>query len=235
MDLRLCCGKRSSKKLMQKGLKVHLHKFHTNILSKVLLFWSLSTITLEFQNLQQVQDHLGRVDDPDNMENENVTGQDVRLIFHLSYPEKNSINYHTPKELGSVKYKYFDQAIRMCLKAGKGAHMAKSDLKLAFRHLPIRKKDWCWLIMKASDLSTGKVYYFCEKILPFGTRVSCSHFQRVSDAIEWIFKYRTGSRANSYLDDFFFVQEHCNQLVSQFIQMCGDIKFSIAMEKMVWA
>lgn len=53
----------------------------------------------------------------------------TRMIFHLSYPERGSVNYHTPKEMCKTIYNEFDLAVRLCMKAGKGAHMAKSDLK----------------------------------------------------------------------------------------------------------
>lgn len=57
-------------------------------------------------------------------------GQDkTRMIFHLSFPEKESVNYYTPKDMCKTKYNEFDVAVRLCAKAGLGAHMAKSDLK----------------------------------------------------------------------------------------------------------
>ena len=76
------------------------------------------------------------------------TSQQTRLIFYLSYPENASINYYTPSEMCTVKYKDLDHAIRLCLKMGPGCCMAKSDLKSAFRPLPIRPQDWCWLVTK---------------------------------------------------------------------------------------
>lgn len=53
----------------------------------------------------------------------------TRMIFHLSFPEKQSVNFHTPKELSKTIYNEFDIAVRLCAKAGRNAHMAKSDLK----------------------------------------------------------------------------------------------------------
>ena len=50
-------------------------------------------------------------------------GNKTRLIFHLSYPrtaEQNiSVNANTPEELCTIKYPDFEDAIRLCLKAGK--------------------------------------------------------------------------------------------------------------------
>lgn len=53
----------------------------------------------------------------------------TRMIFHLSHPQTNSVNYHTPRELCTTQYNEFDVAVRLCIKAGVGAHMARSDLK----------------------------------------------------------------------------------------------------------
>ena len=64
---------------------------------------------------------------------------DTRLIFHLSWPRPGqSANSCTPKELCSVKYKDLDEAIRLCIQTGDKCYLAKSDMKSAFRHLPIR-------------------------------------------------------------------------------------------------
>lgn len=56
-------------------------------------------------------------------------GNLTRMVFHLSFPECDSVNYHTPRELCTTHYNEFDVAVRLCSKAGVGAHMARSDLK----------------------------------------------------------------------------------------------------------
>ena len=59
-------------------------------------------------------------------------GRDVHLIFHLSYPcsskSKISVNANINKKLCSVSYPSFDQAIQLCLAAGKSCVLCK------FRH-----------------------------------------------------------------------------------------------------
>ena len=75
-------------------------------------------------------------------------GSKTRLIFHLSYKFKNgneSINFWTPEELCSIKYKDLDDAIRQCLQLMKDLgiqtlYFAKSDLQSAFRILRIHQK-----------------------------------------------------------------------------------------------
>lgn len=64
-------------------------------------------------------------------------GNKLRLVFNLSYPPGQSLNDHTPKELSTTEYPDFQEAVRLCMKAGTGAYCAKSDLKsvtLIFDH-----------------------------------------------------------------------------------------------------
>ena len=137
--------------------------------------------------------------------NTNDVNNDTHLIFHLSWPKNDSLNFHTPKHLCSVKYKDMDNAVRMCLQASQGCRMAKTDIKSAFRNLSIRSEDWKMLVLMAKHPRSGKRYYFIDKILPFGLSISCSHFQRVSNGLEAIFFQQTGHRSNNYLDDFLFI------------------------------
>ena len=91
-------------------------------------------------------------------------GKKTRLIFHLSFDFQrknweempNSVNFFTPKQLCSVKYKDLDYAVRVCLnlqeklRQGKWDHLleneqeevgkmyfSKTDAVSAFRRLPI--------------------------------------------------------------------------------------------------
>ena len=164
----------------------------------------------------------------------------TRLIFHLSYDfhDGKSINHHIPKELCSVKCNDFDSAIRLCSEIWAKAFMAKSDIKSAFRHLPIKPEDRKWLVMKALNPWNNKTCCFIEKCVSFGCLISCSHFQRVSNAIEFLFRKRSGSKAINYLDDFIFVylmRNSCNELVIKFIHLCQEINFPLVMDKTEWA
>ena len=125
-------------------------------------------------------------------------GNKTRLIFHLSYKFKNgnpSVNECTPPEVCSVKYNNLDSAVRDCIFLMKEMgiqtiYFSKSDLKNAFRILGILPSQRWLLVMKARDPKTHKWYYFVDKCLPFGSSISCAHFQRFSNAlrviVEWI-------------------------------------------------
>ena len=145
---------------------------------------------------------------------------DTRLIFHLSWPENASVYYYTPSELCSVKYNDLDNVFRLLMKTGKGCYMAKSDMKAAFRNLPIRRSDWKWMVLMVHHPITNKKQYFINKNMVFGSSISCSHFQRFSNAVQAIFEYRKRSTANNYLDDFLFMallEGQCDCLVNQII------------------
>ena len=138
-----------------------------------------------------------------------------------------------PKELCSVKYNDLEHAIRNCLFLRQEAElvghdvifMGKMDLSSAFRVLPLKVKCFKWLILKAVDPSDGKTKFFIEKCLPFGSSISCSHYQRFSNALKHILEYITGTKRSitNYLDDFLFLhylKEMCDSLIGAFLELC---------------
>ena len=51
----------------------------------------------------------------------------MATIYHLSYPEGDSINDHIPKDLYSLQYVRVDDAIHILQTLGPGSFMAKTD------------------------------------------------------------------------------------------------------------
>ena len=95
-------------------------------------------------------------------------GKKTRLIFHLSYPRSGtSVNSEIPREQCTVQYPSFDEAVELCQLAGKSCFIAKSDMSMAFRNVPMSKGSWKLLILKATHPTTGKTFYFVDKCLPF--------------------------------------------------------------------
>ena len=171
-------------------------------------------------------------------------GRKTRLIFHLSYPRKTksglplSVNANTPKEKTSVKYKDFEQAVILCIRAGENCKLGKSDMSSAFRHLGIKPEHWKFLVMKAESPFDGRTYYFVDKCLPFGAAISCAHFQGFSDAVAHLVWYQTGEVTINYLDDYLFVavlKIICNNQIRIFLKICAAIRFPVALEKTFWA
>ena len=115
--------------------------------------------------------------------------------------------------------------------------MAKSDFSAAFRHVPCSRDSWPWLVMKAICPLDGKTYFFVDKCLPFGSSISCAHFQAISDGIAAVVSYRIKKPVLNYLDDFFFAvlwKFLCDRQVEDFIEVCKQINFPVAMDKIFW-
>ena len=165
-------------------------------------------------------------------------GKKTRLIFHLSFPKDGeSVNSGIPVDLCKVTYPDFSEAIRMCLKAGKSCFIAKSDMSMAFRNVPLKVSSWAYLVLKCQHPVSKKTYYFFDKCLPFGSSISCSIFQEISNSISHIVKYRTGRKNLAYLDDYFFValiRAVCNGQVDEFLRICSYINFPVSLEKTFW-
>ena len=184
------------------------------------------------------------------------SGNRTRLIFHLSYNFSNkdqdkSLNHFTPKKICSVKYNDLDHAITCCLRTSerisdltqgkrKLVYLSKTDLRSAFRMLPVQSQLWKWLIFKAENPKTGKVMYFVDKCLPFGASISCALFQKFSNALKHIIEVTSGRHfaITNYLDDFLFVdisEKSCNQMVNTFLDICNRICLPVAEDKTEWA
>ena len=136
----------------------------------------------------------------------------TRLILYLSYPKDKgtSVNAGIPKDECTMKYPDFAEAIKMCLDEEnlfKKGHIfvSKSDMSMAFRHVPMKIKDFRYIILKAEHPLTGVTYFFINKCLPFGSSISCKLFQEVSNCIAYIVSYHTQRQTLNYLDDHYFV------------------------------
>ena len=62
---------------------------------------------------------------------------EMRLIHHLSYPTGQSVNDGIPRDICSVQYAGIGDAISGIKRLGRGAFLAKSDIRNAFRICPI--------------------------------------------------------------------------------------------------
>ena len=227
-----CIGYEGNRKIQCKSHNLRLRVGSEAILSnKIMKEVKLKRFAGPFENIPYeffMQSPVGLVP-KDN-------GKDTRLIFHLSFPrDGDSPNSCTPKHLCSVKYKDFSEAIRICMKAGINCRIGKTDFSSAFRQVCIRKCDWKFLILMARSLLDGKIYYFVDKCLPFGASISCTHFQRFSDAVAHIVQWKSnGHPLVNYLDDYLFARMTkwlCDQQMVIFMKVCEDICFPVSQEK----
>ena len=170
-------------------------------------------------------------------------GRDMRLIFHLSHPKlgDTSVNCNTPKNLCSVNYADFNNAVRICCSYINGndpIFVAKSDILSAFRNLGLDCQSWRWTVLKVVCPMDGKMYYFVDKCLPFGSSISCALFQKVSDGIAFLVQFRTKLPLCNYLDNYLFVAAMkcmCDWQVKNFPQVCQEINMPVSNKKTYWA
>ena len=65
-----------------------------------------------------------------------------RLIHHLSYPKGNSVNDYIAKEFSSVQYTQITDAIAGIKKFKSPCYLAKTDISMAYRHLPLQPEEY---------------------------------------------------------------------------------------------
>lgn len=73
---------------------------------------------------------------------------EFRMIHHLSFPFGDSVNDFIPPEFCSVQYARVDDAIRIIKLLGRGCTVAKTDVRNAFRIIPIHPLDYQLLGMQ---------------------------------------------------------------------------------------
>ena len=66
-----------------------------------------------------------------------------------------------------MKCNDIQQAVNLCFEAGRGCYLVKSDMKSAFRNLPIRPEDWKWLVLMAIHPLDRKKNYFIDNVVLF--------------------------------------------------------------------
>ena len=183
------------------------------------------------------------------------SGNKMRLIFHLSYDfgeqhDKRSVNFHTPSELCTVKYNDIDHAMQNCLRliqesSDEGEEciitFGKTDCSNAFRLAPVLVSQRYLLCMAAIHPITKRIYYFIDKCLPFGSSQSCAIFQKFSDALAFLARWRilkvkivSNPALTNYLDDFLFMARRlvaCNAMMEEFLTLCAQIACPISKDK----
>ena len=153
-----------------------------------------------------------------------------RMIHHLSAPLGLSVNDHIPKEPYSLQYSSVDDAVHLLCSLGKGARMAKVDLKSAFRIIPVRKQDWELLGIHWRN------QYYVDTCLPFGLRSAPYLFNQFADALEWILRNNYSLQwVIHYLDDYLILgppeNNLCRQFLQDFLRVCSLLGIPVATEK----
>ncbi len=105
-----------------------------------------------------------------------------RLIIDLSSPEGVSINHGIDPKLCSLSYVSVDDAARLVEKSGRGAYLAKTDIKQAYRMVPVHPEDRPLLGMVWEGI------LFVDSALPFRLRSAPKNFNAIVDALQWLTK-----------------------------------------------
>lgn len=152
------------------------------------------------------------------------------LIQHLSFPKGGSLNDEIDDSLCSVAYATFDEAVGKIKACGRGALLAKADVKSAFRLLPIAPAAFSSLGFYFDG------FYFFDKCLPMGCSLSCTYFETFSTFIHWVMCFESGQDSIAhYLDEFLFIgsanSDICSRLLQLFVVVTEHFGVPLAAEK----
>ena len=128
------------------------------------------------------------------------TPNEVRFIHHLSYRSGFSVNNNIPADCSTIHETTINQAVKIVQRSEDGCFLAKSDIKSAFRIIPMHHpQDYPLLGIKWADK-----YYF-DRCLPMGCSSSCAIFEAFSTSLECLSMHKFRASAVLHILDDFFV------------------------------
>ena len=151
-----------------------------------------------------------------------------RVIVNLPHPEGFSINNGIPDLYANVSYSSLSDAIKLIIKCGKDCFLSKSDIKNAFRNIPVHPSQHNLLGMTFKN----KLYF--DVCLPMGLRSSSNIFEKFSTALQFICKENGIENIVHYLDDFLIInksRESCQRDLDTFLSICAYLGVPIAKDK----
>ena len=158
-----------------------------------------------------------------------VFSQMWRLILDLSSPSGHSVKEGIAKELASLSYVSVDEVVLRVLLLGRGAVMAKMDIKQAYRNIPVHTTNRYLLEMKWEERT------FVDTTLPFGLQLAPMIFSAVADALAWMMQQRGVSWLAHYVDDFITVgapgTSECESNSDLMHRVCGEVAMPVEPEK----
>ena len=157
---------------------------------------------------------------------------EYRLIHHLSFPSGDSVNDGIDPEHTSVSYARVDDAVTMIKRLRRGSFLAKTDIKSAFRIIPIRPSDYDLL----GIFWQGKFYY--DRAMPIGCASSCRTFEMFSTALVRVAKkHLMIPHLIHILDDYLMAASTYHQYrinLVRFLSLCKYLGVPMARKKL-WA
>jgi hypothetical protein len=119
-----------------------------------------------------------------------------RVITDLSFPGGASVNDGIDPARCTLHYTSVEAVARVAHKAGRGALLAKADIKSAYRLVPVHR-----LLLGVE----WQGHHYLDGMLPFGLRSTSKVLTAVADALEWCIRGRGVAGIDHYLDDFIIV------------------------------
>ena len=109
--------------------------------------------------------------------------------------------------------------------------MAKTDLKSAYRHVPVHPDDQHLLGLEWNGTS------YLDRALPFGLRSAPKLFTAVADGISWALHHEGIRNFVHYLDDFLLWgpadSQSCARNLQTTVDLCSRLGFPVAPQKTV--
>ena len=141
------------------------------------------------------------------------------------------MNEHIDREEFSCTYSSFDDAVRLVQGLGRGAWMAKADIKHAFRLCPVLPSQWYLLCYQWLG------QFFVDTRLPFGSRSSPFIFNEFAGLLAWVMINVIGILyLLHYLDDYFMTNTTmtgCSRDLSSFTTTCETLGVPLAPGKVL--
>ena len=119
-----------------------------------------------------------------------------RPITDLSYPPQGSVNDRINPDVCSLEYTSVDRVAVAAWSLGRGALLAKVDIKSAYRIILVCVGD------RPLFGITWHGKFYVDARLPFGLCSAPKVFNAVADALEWCFRHKGVKLVDHYLDDY---------------------------------
>jgi hypothetical protein len=125
-------------------------------------------------------------------------GTGWRLINDLSSPRHHSVNDGINHMV--TPWQTIGHALSLIIATGPGCHLLRTDVKGAYRNIPIHPSDWH---LFACQLD-GMLFY--DTFMPFGCRSSGNIWERYAQAMQWMLLHCYSiPECSRWVDDFLFV------------------------------
>ena len=149
-----------------------------------------------------------------------------RLTVHLSSPDRASVNDGIDACLCSLEYPSVHNTARLVRVLGKGAMLAKLDLKSAYHIVPIYPQDRPLLAVRWEE------EVLLDGALPFGLRSAPKLFTAIADALMWVMQQCGVTQVLHYFDDFRKPDSsECARNLAIALEVCSELGVPVAPQK----